>query len=106
VEIWDLKASKKLHTLKGRMPGRVSVVAYSPDGKLLAALSSRNADRRRGLNDTGDTELTVYRTADLKPLAREMVHRSPSYLLVFFPDGKRLATAGRFDDLVRVWRLE
>jgi WD40 repeat protein len=106
VEIWDLAAAGKLRTLPQRKPARVSVVAYSPDGKLLAVLSSRNSSRRGAVIDPGDTELIVYRTADLEPVARTMVHRSPSHLLTFFPDGKRLATAGRFDGLVRVWRLK
>ena len=38
-----------------------------------------------------------------KPVASAQAHRSPSLLLTWLPDGKRLATAGRFDGRLRLW---
>src|SRR5439155_1329915 len=39
VVLWDMKSGAKLHTFTPKLPGAVSV-AFSPDGKSLAAVGS------------------------------------------------------------------
>ena len=104
VDVWDLEKGKKTKSFSLPLSGgRVSVLAFSPDGKRLAALVSRNATSKRGHDDVGESELAVYDAATLKPVAACQAHRSPSLLLAWLPDGKRLATAGRFDNRLRLW---
>jgi WD40 repeat protein len=104
VDVWDLEKGKKTKSFSLPLPGgRVSVLAFSPDGKRLAALVSRNANRKRGLDDVGESELVVYDAETFKAVAAGEVHRSPSRLLAWLSEGKRLATAGRFDNRLRLW---
>lgn len=106
VDVWDLDKGKKTKSLSLPLPGgRVSVLAFSPDGKRLAALVSRNANSKRGLDDTGESVLRVYDVETLKEAAGAEPHQSPCRLLVWKPDGKGLVTAGRYDNRVRTWGL-
>jgi WD40 repeat protein len=107
IDIWDLDKVKKTKSVISPLAGgRVTALAYSSDGKRLVALSSRNADRKRGLDDTGESEVSVYDSETLKVIVRGEVHASPCLLMVLSADGKRITTAGRFDNRLRLWGVE
>lgn len=77
-------------TLAGTLP-----VAYSPDGKILATMSPTRpgpADLKLWDAQTGDLKQTVR-------LGREL------HALVFSPDGKLLASGGRFEAL-KLWDVQ
>jgi WD40 repeat protein len=75
---------------------RVSAVAFSPDGKLLAT---------GGGVPTREGELKLWRVAD-GTLARSITkpHADTVNAVAFSPDGEFLASAGS-DRLVRIWRV-
>ncbi len=72
-----------------KMPGRVSCVAFSPDGKHFAAASSLD----------GKGEVRVYEVDTGKKVVCEKV-TGPAYAVAWHPDGKMIASAG-FDG--KVW---
>ena len=71
-----------------KLPGRVSAVAFDPDGKRFAACSSLD----------GKGEVRVYETDTGKKVAFEKV-TGPAYAVAWRPDGKAVASAG-FDGTV------
>jgi RNA polymerase sigma factor (sigma-70 family) len=79
--------------LAERLP--VVALAFSPDGKLLAAA-------------TGDGSITIWDVASGKEVVRlqaraaVVLRGAPAGGVAFAPDGKRLASAGP-DDVVRLW---
>lgn len=76
--------------------GFARALAWSPDGKLIAALGRDN--------------LSIYDSATLKPIQTFNAKKSPFFLQVylphatvaFSPDGRLLASTG-FNDEVTVW---
>ncbi|MCE9556029.1 MAG: hypothetical protein K8T91_22000, partial [Planctomycetes bacterium] len=66
------------------LPGRIYAVAYSPDGKLIAAGSS---------ND-GAGHVRVFDEANGKPVATMQDIAGGIYTVAFLPDGQRLVSAG------------
>jgi WD40 repeat protein/serine/threonine protein kinase len=89
VQLWDWNAGKQVAELQG-FAGHVYVLAFSPDGKLLA---------------TGD-EFGTIRLFDV-PTSKEVAslrgHGGTIRALVFAPDGRWLYSAG-FDGSVRRWK--
>ncbi|MDB5350341.1 MAG: mecR [Planctomycetota bacterium] len=73
----------------GQKPRTVLVVAYSPDGRLLASAGE-------------DSAIIVRDVASGAVRARLEGHRDPIACVVFSPDGKTLASAG-YDRIVRLW---
>ncbi|HXD88664.1 MAG TPA: c-type cytochrome domain-containing protein [Urbifossiella sp.] len=71
------------------MPGRISTVAFSPDGKHFAAVSSLD----------GKGEVRVYETDSGANLRCDKIS-GPAYTVAWTPDGKTIASAG-FDG--KVW---
>ncbi len=113
VRIWDVNSGQELQTLTDHeeaandydiatlLPG-VLVVAYSPDGKLLASVGEDGTAR---IWDAKSGEL-------LKSL---LIHpkRHGGTILAFSPDGSRLATATdlhgpgpELDAILKVWEVE
>lgn len=72
--------------------GSIFAVAFSPDGRLLAAGNS-NCDIR------------LWRTTDFKQLARYKGHTDWVRTIAFSPNGKMLASSGG-DEVVRLWDVD
>lgn len=70
------------------MPGRISAVAFNPDGTRFAAASSLD----------GKGEVRVYDVASGSKLVCDQIS-GPTYAVAWHPDGTRLASAG-FDGIV------
>ena len=69
--------------------GAITSVAFSPNGKLLAA-------------STGEGQIRVWRTADGQPLLTLSGHTNWVWSIAFSPDGQILAS-GSHDLTVRLW---
>jgi WD40 repeat protein len=95
VYLREFPSGKELHKLK--RGGDVSGLAFSPDGTLLATLSS----------DQGNTSPTVVRLWDVstgKKVLSWKAHNVWAHGVAFSPDGKTLATGGD-DKLIHLWEL-
>jgi WD40 repeat protein len=96
VWLWDVRTGELVRRLAGRRD-RGRAVAFSPDGKLLAAADNRNLVRVWRLPDgQPEAEIPVSRSTPDRP------HPTRAYDLVFLPDGRSVATAS---EEVRVWTL-
>jgi WD40 repeat protein len=89
VMLWDFEKGGKLQNSIG--VGSVGIVslAYSPDGRILAAGSE-------------DSRITLLDAATGQTVRSLAGHKSEVFALAFSPDGKRLAS-GSFDKTVKVW---
>src|SRR5205814_7894671 len=87
------------HTLSGPTED-VGALAFSPDGKLLAAgigeESGTVADQRKVAG-----EVRVWDPISGKQVAI-LPHKDQVFSVTFSPDGKRLASASR-DNMIRIW---
>jgi eukaryotic-like serine/threonine-protein kinase len=92
VEVWDLKADKRVATLPGIHAG---VLALSPDEQFLAVGYTSGA---------GNAPVQVWNVKTGQLLLTLPGHASYVDTLAFSPDGKSLATTGR-DAGVRIWDL-
>ena len=100
VRLWDV-ATRKQRAVMGRtswmnflfpwLNAPVNAVAYSPDGKTVAATGN-------------DRKLRLWDTQTMKFKATLTGHTGPVNAVVYSPDGKIIATAGgRTDNTVRLW---
>jgi RNA polymerase sigma factor (sigma-70 family) len=92
VILWEAATGQRLRTLPGKR-GRVHAVAFSPDGKLLAAAADL-ADQ------PGSIFLWDTRTGE--ELRRLKGHTKEVNVLAFAPGGRLLASGGA-DTTVRLW---
>ncbi len=88
VKVWDVAARKPVLVLVG--PGTFRSVAYSPDGRLIAAGSFDNSTR-------------IWDAATGK-LLHTMIGTSGINTVAFSPDGKSLVT-GSWDNVIRVYHV-
>ncbi|MFE5618323.1 trypsin-like peptidase domain-containing protein [Streptomyces sp. NPDC056524] len=89
VLLWDVATAKRLDTFTGHGDNNVMFsVAFSPDGRTLAAAS--------------DSTVLLWDTASGKELTVLTGHAEAVRALAFSPDGRTLATAGA-DHTVRLW---
>ena len=95
VRLVDTETGKVVATLPGEAED-VRAVAFSPDGKLLAAAGGLPA--RRGEVKIWDVE----KRALLQTIAG---HADCIYAVEFAPDGKSVATAG-YDKLIKLWDVD
>jgi WD40 repeat protein len=88
VRFWDVITRQEAFTL--RQPKEVSAIAFSRDGKNVAA----------GLVDG---QVRLWDLSTRKESLTLKGHVSAISKLAFFPDGKRLASAGGGDNTVKIW---
>jgi RNA polymerase sigma factor (sigma-70 family) len=104
VHVWDLKSGAVRHRLtdaRGKFTPFDASVAFSPDGKLLAAAHTRIGPRE------ARAEILLWEVESGK-LKHALEHASvPMRCLAFSPDGKVVAsgTSGKFG-LVKLWDTE
>lgn len=95
IVVWDRESGQIIRKVDG-LSDRVTCLAVSPDGKLLAA---------GGGAPTLEGEVRIYELPQLKRVADlPTAHSDTVYGLSFSPDGKLLASAGA-DKFVRVWEV-
>ncbi|HEY7424552.1 MAG TPA: WD40 repeat domain-containing protein, partial [Gemmataceae bacterium] len=90
--VWDVQTGKLLVTSK--RPGPTTRIAFSPDGKLLAAAW-------QGKGTKG--ELSILDAATGKELAALEGHNWGINCLAFSPDGRILASGDGGDWLIKLW---
>jgi tricorn protease-like protein len=95
VRLVEPDTGKVVATLPGEAED-VRAVAFSPDGKLLAAAGGLPA--RSG-------EVKIWDIAQRAPLRTITGHADCIYAVEFAPDGKSIATAS-YDKLVKLWDVE
>ncbi len=92
VELVDVAKRSRIARLTGHA-NQVRAIAFSPDGKLLAAA---------GGNPAQSGELKIWSVADRKQMHAIGGHRDNIFAIAFSPDGAKLATCS-YDRSVKLW---
>lgn len=90
MRVWDTRNGQVLHNLPAGAP--VNGVAFSPDGRLVAAAKQNG-------------NVTIWQLQPRQPLHSLSAHTDLAYSVAFDPSGCILATGG-LDRLVRLWNVE
>jgi len=97
VRVWDASSGKELLNLKDN-PGNVWSVAYSPDGKKLASTAGQWDKNKKEWQG----EIKVRDASSGKVLQSFAGHSDEIKRIVYSPDGKWLASAGK-DKTIILW---
>jgi WD40 repeat protein len=92
--LWDSESGSTRGHFDVETTGYLSAVAFSPDGRFLAAADWHN-----------ETTLRVWHLASGKQVGQLEAMREGATVLRFSPDSKRLASAG-YENTVLVWNAE
>jgi len=95
VKIWNAETGEVFKDLDADFKGiQLSSAAYSPDGKTLVL----------GRTGEGEGKLWIYDSTGKKVKELTPIHQSGVTDVVFHPDGKHFASAGR-DTVIRLWNV-
>jgi RNA polymerase sigma factor (sigma-70 family) len=103
VFMWDVDTGKPLKTLEAPEGVHCWSVAFSGDGKHVAAGGHTYEDNKKIVNKTCVWETE---TGQLKHELSDSTMTHMVHALAFSPDGKTLAAGGSGDATIRVWNLE
>jgi WD40 repeat protein len=92
LRVWETGTGKLLRDLAGNSAS-VNSVAFSPDGKTIAAVDSSGG-------------LTLWNPTTGERGNSITAHAGTSFCVAFTSDGKRLATIGRDDYTTKIWDAE
>lgn len=93
VKVWEIQTGKNIRTFE--VPGEVYAVAFSPNGRTIAASSFLDDESSLFLWDreSGKEE-------------RKLYHPGGSWSMHFSPDGRFLASGGYTDEKLMIWDLQ
>lgn len=97
VQLWDAGQGRPVADLQGQMY-RFHIVAFSPDGKRLAA---GGGDWKPG----GVNQLNIWDVASRQQVLKLVGHQNAVLSVAYAPDGKIMASAG-VDPVIRIWDTE
>jgi WD40 repeat protein len=95
VALWDTESRRVIRAFE--FPGKavsVTQIAFSPDGKLLAAADNKSQS------------ILVWDTGTGEQIRKFNAVTDSTYSLTFSPDGNLLATAGGYGGCIRIWNVE
>jgi eukaryotic-like serine/threonine-protein kinase len=96
IRVWQAKGRQDVAVLQGHT-GRITEVAFAPDGRRLASLSSRSA-----LFSAGDDTVRYWDVDPRATLPALRGHTRAIYPVTYSPDGRWLAS-GSYDGKVCLW---
>jgi WD40 repeat protein len=91
INLWDVSSGAIIGQLNSKSSGKVSHLAFNPDGRLLAA-----ADDQK--------QVVVWDISTRKPVGKPLRHPGLITTIAFSPDGKSLAVGGSMG--IAIWDIE
>lgn len=104
VALWETATARRVRKL-GAYPGMVLDLAFSPDGKYLAAGGMAAKDKLSEKALSGLAPVKVWEVKTGAEKASLPAHKAAVRSLAFRPDGKALLTAGAAGKLLLAWEV-
>lgn len=108
LRLWDVETGAQLHTFTINAISGIDDIAFSPDGKKIAALhtfmnsSVHLFDVETGMRLQSFTAFTLPPLSRIPPTYPSNEHKESVNRIVFNPDGKSILTIS-YDDTIRIW---